>query len=92
MEGQVLIDLFGLALTPNLALLLLNVLRSSAYLYLHMRRDVKAKGVSLHLALLATRHALTSQAGAYLAAKNRRLFHRWPSISARLDLFLRRGI
>ena len=91
-EGQVLIDLFGLTLTPNLALLLLNVLRSSADLYLRMSQGGKTSARAPYLALLAAKHAVSSQAGAYLAAKNRRLFDRWPHISARLDLFLRRGI
>jgi rhamnosyltransferase len=91
-EGQVLIELFGLALTPNLALLLLNVLRSSAHLFLRMRRDDKATTRAPHLTVLAARYAVSSQLGAYLAAKNRQLVHRWPSISARLDLLLRRGI
>lgn len=91
-DGQVLLDLFGLAPTPNLALWLLNVLRSSAHLYLRLRRDEKAKGGALRLALLALQHAVFSQTGVYLAAKNRRLARRRPAVSARLDLFLRRGI
>lgn len=91
-EGQVLLDLFGLALVPNLAVLLLNVLRSSAHLYLRLRRDEKAAGGTPRLVLLAIRYAVCSQTGAYLAVKNRRLARWKPGISARLDLFLRRDI
>jgi rhamnosyltransferase len=86
-EGEILLDLFGLAPTPNLPFWLLNVLRSSAHLYL--RRDAKAEGGALRLAL---QHAVCSQTGLYLAVKNRRLAGRRPGIPARLDLFLRRGI
>lgn len=82
-DGEVLIELFDLAPTPNLLLWLLNVLRSWAHLYL--RRHVKAAGGGPRLALLALRYALCSQTGLYLAAKR----HRLPR---RLDLFLRRGI
>jgi rhamnosyltransferase len=92
-EGKLLLDLFGLASTPSLALLLLNVLRSSARLYLRMAQDEKvAPPGTPRLAILAARHAALSQAGAYLAAKNRRLAARAPGLSARLDRLLRRGI
>jgi rhamnosyltransferase len=92
-EGQLLLDLFGLAPAPNLAFLGLNVLRSSADLYLRMRRDEKAAPLgSPGLALLAARHAALSQVGTYLAAKNRRLAGRAPKISTHLDRLLRRGI
>ena len=82
-DGEVLLELFDLAPTPNLPLWLLNVLRSWAHLYL--RRHVKAAGGGPRLALLAFRYALCSQTGLYLAAKK----HRLPR---RLDVFLRRGI
>ena len=91
-DQSVLLDLFGLAPTPNLALWLLNVLRSSAHLYLRLRRNEKAQGGALRLALLALQHAVFSQTGVYLAAKNRRLARWRPAVSVRLDLFLRRGI
>ena len=82
-DGEVLLKLFDLAPTPNLPLWLLNVLRSSAHLYL--RRHVKAAGGGPRLALLAFRYALSSQTGLYLAAKK----HRLPR---RLDVSLRRGV
>lgn len=92
-EGQVLLDLFGLAPTPNLALLLLNVLRSAAQLYLRIGRDEKLAPLGwARLAVLAARHAVVSQTGAYLAVTNRQLAGRAPKVSARLDRFLRRGI
>jgi rhamnosyltransferase len=83
-DGQLLLELFGFAPTPNLALLLVNVLRSTAHLYLRLRRDAKA-GVGATRLLLALRHAVCSQTGLYLALKKRRL-------PARLDLLLRRGV
>jgi len=89
-DGQLLLDLFSLAPTPNLALWLLNVLRSSAHLYFRLRRD--EKGGTLRLALPALRHAVFSQTGVYLAVKNRRLARWRPGFAARLDLLLRRGI
>jgi rhamnosyltransferase len=82
-DGEVLLKLFDLAPTPNLSIWLVNVLRSSAHLYL--RWHVKAPGGEPRLALLAFRYALCSQTGLYLAAKK----HRLPR---RLDVFLRRGI
>jgi len=84
-DGEIHLDLFDLASTPNLLLWLLNVLRTWAHLYLCLRRDGMAKGGTPRLALLALRHAVFSQTGAYLAVKRRRL-------PASLDLFLRRGI
>jgi len=84
-DGEVLLELFDLAPTPTLPLWLLNVIRSSAHLYLRLRRDAKATGGEPRLALLAARHAVFTQTGLYLAAKKRRL-------PARLDLFLRKGV
>ena len=91
-EGQVLLDLFGLTPTPNLPLLLLNVLRSSASLSLRLRRDDKSVARAARLTPLILRHAVFSQTGAYLAVKNRRLARVGPRISGRLDRLLSRGI
>jgi rhamnosyltransferase len=90
MEGQVLLDLFGLAPTPNLALLLLNVLRFSASLALQLRQDEKSRAA--RLMPLVLRHAISSQTGTYLALKNGRLARVRPGISEKLDRFLSRGI
>jgi rhamnosyltransferase len=81
-DGQLLLELFGLAPTPNLALWLLNVLRATVHLYLRLRREEK---VALGAPLPAAKHAVCSQTGLYLALKKRRL-------PARLDLSLRRGV
>jgi rhamnosyltransferase len=91
-EGQVLLDLFGLTPTPNLPLLLLNVLRSSASLSFRLRRDDKSVARAARLTPLILRHAVFSQTGAYLAVKNRRLARVGPRISGRLDRLLSRGI
>lgn len=90
-EAQLLLDLFGLASVPNAALLAMNALRSSAYLYLRLRRDGKA-GSFLRPALLATKHALPAQTGAYLGTKSRRLAPVVPRLSARLDRRMSRGV
>ena len=91
-EQSLLLDLFGLVLVPNSGSLLLNVLRSSAYLYRLLRRDEKAAREAPRLVLPAAKYALVSQAGAYLGVKNRRLADTTPRISAKLDRFLSKGI
>jgi glycosyltransferase involved in cell wall biosynthesis len=91
-DQKLLLELFGLALVPNLVSLLLNTLRSSAYLYRRLHRDADAEGGAAQFALLAGKHALYSQLGAYLAVKNRRLAKKSPRISAKLDGLLSRGI
>ena len=95
-EGLVLLDLFGLAPTPSLPRLLLNALRSSAYLFLRLRRNERASGGvprhALRHALLAAGYAMPSQLGAYLAAKNRRLAGRRPRLSAALDRLVGGGV
>jgi rhamnosyltransferase len=89
-EAQLLLDLFGLALVSNAALLVLNTLRSSAYLYRRLRRDeeIDAPGALL----LAAKHALPAQTGAYLGTKSRRLARLLPRFSAALDRRLGRGV
>lgn len=91
-EGLVLLDLFGFAPTPNLPRLLLNTLRSWAYLFLRLRRDERASGGVPRHALLAAGYALPSQLGAYLAAKNHRLAGRSPRLSAALDRLVGGGV
>lgn len=91
-DGQVLLDLFGLRLTPDLPKLVLNALRSSAFLFRRLRQDEKASGGVLRHAGLAVGHALCSQAGAYLGVKNRRLAEVAPGLAGMLDRFLSRGI
>jgi rhamnosyltransferase len=91
-NGLVLLDLFGFAPTPNLALLLLNVLRVSAHLYLRLHRDAETSAVAPRLLVPAVRYAACSQAGAYLAARiHRRAGKKYP-FSTRLDRFLSKGI
>lgn len=91
-DGLVVLDLFGLAPTPNLARLLLNALRTSAHLYLRLRRDGKAAPSVPRSLLLAARYALCSQAGAYLAARRGRERGTGSRISTRLHEFLGRGV
>jgi rhamnosyltransferase len=91
-EARVLFDLFGLSLVPNAALLVLNVLRSSAYLYRRLRRNEKATEGAFRPALLAARHAVPAQTGAYLSTKCRRLAPAIPRLFVGLDRLLSRGV
>jgi len=91
-EGLVLLDLFGFAPTPNLPRLLLNILRSWAYLFLKLRRNERASGGVPRHALLAAGYAAPSQLGAYLAAKNRRLAGKSPRLCAALDRLVGGGV
>ena len=91
-DALIPLQLFGLSPTPNLALLILNVLRSFAHLYLSLRRHGETSGVAPRLLLLAARYALCSQVGAYLAAKRRRRAGARSPFSARLHGFLSKGI
>jgi rhamnosyltransferase len=88
-DGLVLAELFGLTPTPNPARLLLNTIRASAHLYL--RRDGTTI-VAPRFLLLATRYALCSQAGAYLAARRHRGSKPGSRFSAGLHGFLLKGI
>jgi rhamnosyltransferase len=93
-DQRLLLELFGLALVPNSVSLLLNVLRSSAYLYRWLRREEEAEGGALRFALLAVKlkHALYSRVGAYLGVKNGRLAETSAWISTKLEGFLSRGV
>ena len=90
-EGLLLMDLFGLAPTPNLARLLLNALRTMAHLYLRLRREGKGEISPPASLLLAARYAICAQTGAYLAVRRHR--RRGESgVSAKLHRFLGRGV
>jgi rhamnosyltransferase len=91
-DQRLLLELFGLALVPSSVSLLLNVLRSSAYLYRRLRREEEAEGGALRFALLAVKHALYSRVGAYLGVKNGRLAETSAWISTKLEGFLSRGV
>ena len=80
---RVLFEIFGLDLIPNLAILLLNIIRSTAYLYLRLLWEEKA-GVAGSLRP-AFGHALSSQVGTYIGVKV-------PRLSGRLDRFFSKGI
>lgn len=83
-DALVLQELFGVSPTPNLALLLLNVILTSAHLYL---RRGEGKTLAPLFLLRTTRYALFSQAGGYLAARRRRR-----RTESRIDKFLLKGI
>lgn len=87
-DGLLVLDLFGLAPTPNLARLLLNTPLTAAHLYLRLRRE--SKGAKA--ALLAARYALCAQAGSYLAVRRHRRKGRDSEFTARLHEFLGSGV
>ena len=89
---SVLLDLFGLKLTPNLGSLLLNTLRSAGYLYRQLRRDEWADEGGLKLAVMAMKHAVPSQLGSYLGVKKQCIEYLNPRVSDALTRFLGKGI
>ena len=91
-DARLVMELFGTASTPNLLSLLLNILRSSVYLYRRLSRDRKSAASAPRRALLAARHAVFGQIGAYLGGKERRLAWVGPRLSAMLERTLSRGV
>lgn len=91
-DARLVLELFGTASTPNLPSLLLNVLRSTAYLYRRLRRDQKTAASAPRLALLAFRHAFYGQIGAYLGSRERRLAWTGPRLCAILERALSGGV
>lgn len=91
-DARLLLELFGIASTPNSLSLLLNVLRSSVYLYRRLRQDRETMASAPRVALLAARHAFFGQVGAYLGSKERRLAWAGPRLSAMLERVLSGGV
>jgi rhamnosyltransferase len=83
-------ELFGLSPKPSLPRLLSNVIRASAHLYL--RREGSTTALAPMFLLLAIKHAMCSQTGAYLAARRCRGAGTDSRISASIDEFLLKGV
>lgn len=88
-DGLLLLDLFGLAPTPNLARVPLGAFRTAAHL--NWRREDRGAKSAILFPLLAARYAICAQAGTYLALRRHRR-KRDSRISARLHDFLGRGV
>jgi rhamnosyltransferase len=88
-DALILRELFGIMPTPNLPRLLLNTLLTSAHLY--RSRYIETTFIAPKFLLLATKYALCSQTGAYLAALRRRSSSNSP-LFTRIDRFLLEGI
>ena len=88
-DGLLLLDVFGLALTPNLARVPLGAFRTAAHL--NLRREDRGIKSAILFPLLAARYALCAQAGTYLALRRHRRKGE-SRISARLHDFLGRGV
>ena len=91
-DQLVLLQLFGLVLVPNVRILLLNVLRSTASLWRRLFDEGKTSRVHPKTLLLAARYAAVSQVGVYLGVKVRGFSGVSPKLRAGLDRFLSRGI
>ena len=89
-DGLLLLDLFGLAPTPNLARLPIGAFRTAAHL--NLRREAKGARSALLFPLLAARYALCAQTGAYLASRRRRKGGSDSRLSAKLHEFLGAGV
>lgn len=91
-NGKLLLDLFGVSLTPNILRLVLNTLLSTGYLGRRLFREEKTLRRRIRFTLLAAAHASVGQLGAYLAAKNILLASRNPRLSRAVDAFLEKGV
>lgn len=88
-DGKILLELFGLRVSPGPPLLLPAAIRSSARLYrLLLREGMSAGPRSLWL---AAEHAVPAQLGAFVAAEAPRLERLSPELSRRLDRRLSSG-
>ena len=88
-DGKILLELFGLRVSPSLPLLAPAAIRSSVSLYRLLRREGAKAGPGN--ALLAAGHALPAQVGAFLAAAMPRLKSVSPGLHGRLDRLLSSG-
>ena len=93
MDQRVLLELFGLKLVPNLALLFLAIPHSSLHLYRLLRQDRKlaAKG-GLLLMSLSVKYAVSAQIGNYLGVRSGSIARLSPLVFRRLHRFLSKGI
>lgn len=89
-DQLLLLNLFGLPSSPSLSRLLLNVARDTLHLYRLLRRDGQ-KG-TLRPISLAVRYAAPAQIGAYLGCKSSRIRCLSPTLHAKLDRLLGKGI
>lgn len=91
-DTLLVLDLFGLAATANLARLLLNTSLTAAHLYPRLRRENRGAKSALLYPLLAARYAVCAQAGSYLAVRRHRRKGRDSGFTARLHEFLGSGV
>lgn len=92
-DQRVLLELFGLELTPNLVRLFLTIPRSTLHLYRLLRQDAGlAEGGTPRHMLLAIKYAVPAQVGNYLGAKSGAIARLSPRIFERLHRFLSKGV
>lgn len=91
-EGRLVWNLFGLSTTPSLPRFLANSTLASASLFRRLRREENAFEKAPRHAMVAVRHAFSSQAGAYLSGKVRRLGGVSPGLANKLDRLLGKGV
>jgi rhamnosyltransferase len=92
-DQRVLLELFGLALAPNLPRLLLAAARSSAHLYRLLRGDKEAAQAGApRLALIAAGYAVCAQAGNYLGCKSDAIARMSPRAFEKMHRYLSKGV
>ena len=93
MDQRVLLELFELELVPNMAVLLLAILRSTMHLYRLLRQDsgLTDRGTPW-LVWFAVKYAVPAQVGNYLGVKSGAIARLSPRAFAKLHRFLSKGI
>ena len=93
MDQRVLLELFELELVPNIAVLLLAILRSTVHLYRLLRQDsgLTDRGTPW-LVWFAVKYAVPAQVGNYLGVKSGAIARLSPRAFAKLHRFLSKGI
>jgi rhamnosyltransferase len=91
-DQLVLMELFGSRLVPNLPRLILGIPYSARHVYRLLRREEPIPEKRQRHALLATKHAIPTQLGAYLGGKMSFIARLSPRLHLRLHRFLSKGV
>jgi rhamnosyltransferase len=91
-DQLVFIELFGSRLVPNLPRLILGIPYSARHVYRLLRREEPIPQKRPRHALLAAKHAIPTQLGAYLGCKIPAVARLSPNLHSRLHRFLSKGV
>lgn len=89
-DQQLMLDLFGIQLAPNLFRLLVGIYRSSLHHYRLLRKESSRS--KLRLVLMAIEHSVPTQIGVYLGVRLPAISRVSPGACGKLDRFFRKGI